>query len=128
MAFTKQAYSENTGDVTSAALVCRLVIPVGHLLTAAWVYTTEVVTTGTLEVRLKKVDPRDARGGSDVAELINNDDVTPRSATVARYDFVLLDFAKALAPAERTYFVSILGTNAADRFNEPLLVVKYDLP
>ncbi len=128
MAFYQQAFSENTGAVTSAALVCRLVIPVQHLLVAAWVYTTEVVTTGTLEVRLKKVDPRDARGGAEIAELIDNDDVTPRSATVARYDFILLEFAKALAPAERMYFVNILGTDAADRFNEPLLIVQYDRP
>lgn len=128
MAFYAQAYSENTGNITAGVYVCRLVIPVAHLLTAAWVYTQEVVTTGTLEVRLRKADVRDPRGGAAIAELIDNDDVTTQADENVRFDFVLLDHAKELAPAERMYFLSLTGSDSADRCNEPLLIVQYDRP
>ncbi len=106
--------------------VCRLVIGRPHRLLRAWVYVQNVAFTGTVEVRLRMTDPRGPRGGSDIAELINNDDLTARSLINSRYDFELLDFAKEQAPAERMYFLSIAGTNAADRFDEPLLVVEYE--
>ncbi len=106
--------------------VCRLVIPRAHKLLKAWVYVQNVVFTGTVEVRLRMTDRLGARGGSDIAELVDNDDLTARSSINARYDFVLLDFAKEQAPAERMYFLSLSGTNPADRFDEPLLVLEYD--
>lgn len=118
-------YSTNTGAITSVAYGYRIYVPVPHLLLAAWVYTQNVITTGVLEVLLKKADPMDPRGGSDVSEKIENDDVTPRTSINVRYDFVLLDAAKEPAPGRRTYFVSALGTNSADRFDEPLLIVEY---
>jgi len=120
-----QGYSNNTGAITSVAYGMRVVIAVPHLLIKAWVYTQNVVTTGVLEVLLKKADLMDPRGGSDVSEKIENDDVTERTSINARYDFVLLDSAKDQAPAQRTYFVSMLGTNSADRFDEPLMVLEY---
>jgi hypothetical protein len=127
MALQVQQWDKITGDLTAGPIyVCRLTIPRSHKLLRAWVYTQNVVLTGTVEVRLRKADRMDSRGGAEIAELIDNDDLTARSATNARYDFVLLDFAKEIAPAERMYFLSLTGTNAADRFDEPLLVVEYE--
>ena len=120
-----QGYSTNTGAITSGAYGYRVIVPVPHLLVAAWVYTQNVVTTGVLEVLLKKADPMDPRGGSDVSEKIENDDVTARTSINVRYDFVLLNWAKEKAPGQRTYFVYMLGTNSADRFDEPNLVIEY---
>ena len=122
-----QAFDKNTGDITSGPIyLCRLTVPYNHKLKAAWVYVHNVVFTGTVEVRLRYVDPRGSRGGSDAAEELTNDDFTARSSIVDRYDFVLLDFAKEVAPAQRCYFLSISGTDTADRFDEPLLVIEYD--
>lgn len=127
MAFQVQQWDKITGDITSGPIyVCRTVISRAHKLLAARVYVQNVVLTGTVEVRLRKADRLDSRGGSEVAELIDNDELTARASVNARYDFVLLDFAKEAAPAERMYFLSLTGSNAADRFDEPLLVLEYE--
>jgi len=112
--------------LVNSNFVCRMVIPRAHKLLRAWVYVQNVAFTGTVEVRLRMTDRLSARGGSDIAELVDNDELTARSATNARYDFILLDFAKEQAPAERMYFLSISGTDPADRFDEPLLVLEYE--
>lgn len=127
MAFQIQQWDKITGDITSGPIyICRMVIPRSHRLIAAWTYVQNVVLTGTVEVRLRKADRLDSRGGSEIAELIDNGELLARASINARYDFVLLDFAKERAPSERMYFLSLTGSNAADRFDEPLLVLEYE--
>ena len=128
MALQVQQWDNSRGTITITPIyVCRLVIPRAHKVLAAWVYTQNLVTTGTVEILLRKSDRLDTRGGSEIADKLENDDFTDRASINARYDFVLLDFAKGVAaPPERMYFLSLSGTNAADRFDEPLLVIEYE--
>lgn len=126
MALTIQTWDKITGDLTSGPIyVCRNTIQRPHKVLRSWVYVQNVVFTGTVEVRLRKADRMDGRAGSDIAKVLTNDDLEALTSINARYDFLLLDFAKLAAPAERMYFLSLSGTNAADRFDEPLLVVEY---
>lgn len=127
MALTIQTWDKITGDLTAGPIyVCRQTIQRNHTLLRAWVYVQNVVFTGVVEVRLRKADRMDGRAGSDIAKVLTNDDFEALTSVNVRYDFLLLDFVQNLAaPAERMYFLSLSGTNAADRFDEPLLVVEY---
>lgn len=126
MANIIQNWDKFTGDPTTGYYVCRLVVPVTHQLKAAWVYVLNVVMTGVVTVRLRFTDPMGPRGGGDAAEILDNDDLTAASSINARYNFILLDTVTGFSPAQRSYFIHLLGTNSADRFDEPLLVVEYD--
>ena len=127
MALHIQSFDKITGSLTAGPIyVCRAVVLRAHRVLAAWVYVQKVVLTGTVEIRLRKADRMDGRAGSDIAEVMTNDNLTAQASVNARYDFVLLDFAKQSAPPERTYLLSLSGTDSADRFDEPLLVVEYE--
>lgn len=122
-----QAWSDNLGDISSGPIyVSRKVIVQPHELVRAWVYTQKIVTTGVLEILLKYADRQGPRGGNDASEVIENDNVVVASVN-ARYDFVLLDGIKGPLPAERMYFLSLSATDPADRFDEPLLVLDYNV-
>ncbi len=122
-----QAFDKITGALTSGPIyVARAMIVEPHRLTAARVYVQNVIFTGTLEVRLRYADEMGPRGGADAASVLTNDDFTARTSINAKYDFVLLDFIKAQVAEQRAYYLSLTGTNSADRFDEPLLVLDYD--
>ena len=122
-----QAFDKITGALTTGPIyVCRAIVIAPHKLVAARVYVQNVVFTGTLEVRLRYADLRGPRGGADAAEVLENDDFIARTSINTVYRFSLLDFIKAQVATERTYFLSLTGTNSADRFDEPLLVLDYD--
>ena len=127
-AFTIQQHDNSRGPITLTPIyVCRLTVLKPHKLLRVWVYVEHVVLTGIVEILLQKADRLDGRGGSQISEKIENADMTARTNLRARYDFELLDLAKGIAaPPEREYFLSLSGTNAADRFDEPTLIVEYE--
>jgi len=120
-----QSYHSSTGDISSADVhTCRLVAPRNHVLRKATVRLHNTAQTGTLEIYLKKTDPGDARGGATVGTKLDNDDISVLSNTTQDFEFTLADADKALAPKGREYFVLLSSTNAADRLDEPVLLLE----
>ena len=105
---------------------CRITVPNAHTLVWARIRFQHMVATGTLTVTLRSSDPGDARAGRAAATSLDNDDLNPGTITLANihnvFEFVLTDDAKAAAsPANRNYWVTLTGTNAADRLDWPTL-------
>ena len=127
MAIIVREFDPMTGAINTGGpfYVCRVLIHDKHELLRAWVYTTNVVLTGVVEVTLRAVGEQGPRAGSLVSEVLTNDGLVAKSSLVARYDLVLLKFAKENQPGERIYLLHISGTNSADRFDEPLIVLEY---
>jgi len=123
---TVSTFDRFAGAITSAQYVARTAILVPHALLRAWVYAQNVVLAGTMEIELRLQDQRGARGGGAASEKIENDELITRANVMSRWDFELLDFARGSAPAERAYFLSLLSTDAAARFDEPILVLEYE--
>jgi len=91
-----------------------------------WLLSSNVVTTGTVEVQLKKRDVNDAQGGSSVGTKLENDDLEDWSATAKKFAYTLSDDDKAASPSLRTYFWSFTATNSADRLDEPMLLLEVE--
>ena len=96
MTIIAQAFDPMTGAINTGGpfYVCRVLIHDQHQLVGAWVYTTNVVLTGVIEVTLRAVGEQGPRAGSLVCEVLTNDGLVAKSSLVARYDLVLLKFAK----------------------------------
>lgn len=100
---------------------CRIYVPFAHRLQDAYVTNTDVDKTGTITVTLLQADDTDAKAGTAVGTAI-----TPSAATadvVTVNQVTLANSDKAAVTAGRCYFLSITGTNAADRFEEPTLTI-----
>lgn len=103
---------------------CRVIVPFVHKLVTAKLYAQNVVTTGTVTVTLKQSDVNDGRGGAIVGTAFANADLEDWSTTNKEFAFTLASADKATAPANRHYFLIITATNAADRVDEPLLLIE----
>lgn len=119
-----QSY-ENSSSIpgSGSTRCCVLHVPFAHRLVSAKAYSQNVVTTGTVTVTLKKRDTNESQGGSQVGTVLENDDLEDYSAVNTEYEFELAARDTRSAPADRQYLLVLVGTNAADRFDEPLLVV-----
>lgn len=106
---------------------CQVAVPFTHKIIGATLYSQNVVTTGTVTVTLRQRDKGDSRGGAAMGTALNNTTLIPPAVlTNAKYDFVLTSDDKAVAPANRIYFVVFTGTDAGDRVEEALLVLKVE--
>ncbi|KKN40368.1 hypothetical protein LCGC14_0734200 [marine sediment metagenome] len=122
-----QAQSNQTAAFNASGLrVCFVVVPFVHKLVNAWLLTSNVVTTGTVEVQLKNRDVNDAQGGSNVGTKLENDDLEDWSVTNKRFALTLSADDMATSPAMRTYFWSFTATNSADRLDEPILLLEVE--
>lgn len=122
-----QAQSNQAAAFNSSGLrVCFVVVPFLHRLVGVWLLSSNIVTTGTVEVQLKNRDANDVQGGSSVGTKLENDDLSDWSATAKKFAYTLSADDKATSPAFRTYFWSFTATNSADRLNEPMLLLEVE--
>ncbi len=107
----------------------RIIIPYPHKLVSSFMLAHTIVTTGTVEAKLRQTDIGDPRGGAQVGVKLENADLTPDgsiSNIATRYDFTLADTDTGVAPAFRQYFLILSATNAADRLGEPVLGIEVE--
>ena len=104
----------------------RILVPIVHKLSRARFYAQNIVTTGTVEVKLQRSNRGHGRTGALVGTKLENDDLGDVSNRNTRLDFVLANEDKLVAPAEEQYFLVITGTDPADRVDEPMLAIEVD--
>ncbi len=122
-----QAQSNQAAAFHSSGLrVCFVVVPFLHRLVNVWLLASNVVTTGTVTVELRKRDPNDTQGGSAVGTKLENDDLSDWSAILKKFYYALSADDVTTAPGFRTYFWSFTATNSADRLDEPVLLVEVE--
>lgn len=122
-----QGHDPRTGAFNGADVAtCRVVVPFAHKLVSAVVFAHHVVTTGTVNITLRKCDPNEARSGSQVGEKLENDDLGDHTSIAKKYPFVLSPEDQGAGPAWREYLVNLNGSDAADRFDDPMLYVEVD--
>lgn len=127
MAETIQATDPSTAAFNSTDRYSnRCVVPFAHTVVAAYLFTLNTVTTGTVEIQLKKVDVGDARGGANVGTKLQNSDIDAATSVNKKFTLTLSADDKGVSPAFRQYFVVSTGTNSADRFDEPTLVLEVE--
>lgn len=123
-----QATDAQAAAFDSADLyLCRIVVPIVHKLVSAKLYTQNVVTTGTVTVSLKQTDVSDARGGTVLGTVLNNAALLGNTSRNTEIPFVLAAAELGIAPAGRQYFLVLTATNAADRVNEPVLLLEVEV-
>lgn len=105
---------------------CRVIVPEAHRLSAATAWFQNVATVGTVTCKLKQSDTGDARTGALVGAALNNATLMDYASVSTKYDFSLAATDKAIAPANRMYFLTLAGTDPADRLDEPILMITYD--
>ncbi len=122
-----QAQSNQVAAFNSSGLrVCFIVVPFLHRLVNVWLLTSNVVTTGTVEVQLKKRDIYDTQGGSNVGTKLENDVLEDWTTTMKSFGYTFPANDKAISPAFRTYFWSFTATSSADRLDEPMLLLEVE--
>lgn len=123
-----QAYDPVTGAQPGGARRCKIWVPFVHTLVSARVAFSNVVATGDLTVSLRIAYRQDSAGGRKLGSDLDDDDLTPAGLTVASvynwFSWVLAGDDLATYPAWTLYFITTTGTNAADRLDEPLLMVE----
>lgn len=106
-------------------IACRINVPYAHKLVSASLITENIVQVGTLAATLKQTDLGDARGGATLGTALDNTTLEPDNTNRhKRLDFVLKDEDLLTAPANRCYFVTLTGTDPADRITEPQLMIE----
>ena len=125
-----QETDTTTGDQSSADVYsCRVIVPFPHKLLSAEVFTHNLVTTGTVTVDLRRTDIGNARGGALVGAQLNNttlEATTVTASVLTKRSIVLGDTDKAMAPADREYFIIYGSDNSADRFDEAMLKIQVE--
>ena len=124
--YTKSAFIHETD-----LYACRVIVPITHKLKNAWLIAQEIVLSGTVQVYLKQSDNGDGRGGAVVGQIKGtatdtDEELEAVAAVHTREPFVLYAEDKNIAPAFREYFVVITTTNAADRIDEPQLLLEVE--
>lgn len=122
-----QSFDQQRAAINSTDLVtCRVVVPFAHKLKSATLYTHTVVTTGTVTTTLKQADDGDARAGVTVGVALDNTTLAAHGNVSKKTEFVLKAADMGVAPAGRLYFIVASGTDAADRVDDPLLVIEVE--
>ena len=129
--FWLQSDSASTGDITEADVyTCRIIVPYAQKLLAADVVVHNLVTTGTVTVSLRRTDLGNSRGGALVGAQLNNTTLEASTAATAsmmtKRSFVLGAADTVGAPADREYFLVLSTTDAADRLDEPVLLIQVE--
>lgn len=123
-------YTTKSGETQingTSRLVCRVLVPYVHTLVSAQMITENLSITGTVTVTLNNTDPGQSRGGAIMSTALNNTTLLPPNTnTHTTLDFVLKDADKAIAPANRVYFLTINASDPADRVSEAQLILKVD--
>lgn len=122
-----QSYDPQNGGIVTDLPTCRIHVPFAHKLISSFFTTQNVVTSsGTVTASLRQTDVGDVRAGSLVGTILENDDLENHSFVCTKFDFVLADKDKGVAPANREYLLMLTGTNSSDRVDEPVLVIEVE--
>lgn len=122
-----QSYDPNIAAFNSVDLhTCRLVVPYAHELITARLITTSVIHTGTVTVALRQSDNGDTYTGVLVGTILNNATLGALTSKTTVISIVLATADKELAPAFRSYHLTLTSTNSADRVNHPILMLSVE--
>lgn len=122
-----QSFDPNIAAFNSADLhTCRLIVPFAHQLITARLITTSVIHTGTVTVALRQSDNADTYTGALVGTILNNAALGAVTGKTTIIPIVLADADKVLAPALRSYHLTMTSTSSADRVNHPILLLSVE--
>jgi hypothetical protein len=120
------AFASTLSDYTNDLYACRTVVPWPHKLVKATLTCQNTVTAGTVEIFLRFSDPGANRAGGQIGLKLENDDLDVGWALENNYSlwtFDLQAYKNSHAPANRQYFIQATATDAADRLDEPILIL-----
>lgn len=105
---------------------CRIVNPRAGRLRKARTSSQNVVTTGTVTVKLCTSFPGDGRSGS-VLDTLDNSDLSDYANLSHEYAFTLDDETMdRIFPRGQHFFLIANGDNSADRYSDPTLHLEFD--
>lgn len=111
-------------EASGGLYCCMKTVRFPHKVLTASMTAQNVTTTGTVTVTLRHRDINEARSGTAMATALNNVDLGDKTNVNTRFDFVLTDTDKGVAPKDRTYFIIVTGTSQEDRIEEPCLLLE----
>lgn len=122
-----QSFDPHVAAFNSADLhTCRLIVPFTHELITARLITTSVIHTGTVTVALRQSDNGDTYTGVLVGTILNNTTLGAVTSKTTVIPIVLAAADKVLAPAFRSYHLTMTSTSSADRVNHPILLLSVE--
>lgn len=131
-----QAYDPQTGafastlsDYTGDLYACRILVPWAHKISKATLMSQNTVLVGTVEIFLRFADPGSSRAGGQIGLKLENADLDSGwvlANNVNLWNFDLQDYKGAYAPPNRQYFIQATATDAADRLDEPILLLEVE--
>lgn len=102
--------------------LCPIVVPFDHILRKAIMACNEIEKAGTLTVDLVEADDGDAESGTSIDQLVNAT-LVDSSDKVAVHEFTIATADKGSRDANKLYWLSAVGTNAADLLHQPCLSI-----
>ena len=112
--------NNNTAQPGNATVyMCTVVIPFKHRLLEAWYGRNKVIETGTVTVRLQwAATGTDRASATDVGTIANETASSNHTSNV----IPLTDAERSTERAANSvYFLEVIGTNSADRVENPHL-------
>ncbi len=106
----------------ATVLTCYILVPFAHFLRKASLGTNDIDNVGALTVDLMQADPGDAKAGTSVSQ---HDDTAMAATTdtISQLDFTLTASDEAATAAGRMYWLKIIGDDAGDGVEAPVLSI-----
>lgn len=97
-----------------------------HRLVSAHYLNDNSVTTGTVEIKLRRRLLRESRGGSQVGKMLDNALIDAEGTVLTKREFTLHKDDTDLMVSWAQYFVNCGSSDSADRSDNPALVIEVD--
>lgn len=125
---TLHAFDTSTGQQASL-YVCRIRMPRNYRLVEAIFACQNLVTTGTVTANLRRIVVGGPRTGSLVGIALDNTQLAADANTASAYtvrNFVLAEIDKRVGPEGDLFLLALASDDAADRYDEPGLFLKWE--
>lgn len=119
-----QAYDPSTTPPGATTVnTCRILVPFRHRLLKAKLSCTDIDNVGAVTASLMQGDAGDAKAGTIVGTALTDTQLASTADVLSVFDITLASADKVPQPADRIYHIALIGTDAGDGIERPLLMI-----